>query len=174
MSCWQSTSSGFFGIRSGSTRPAFAARAVTTAPGQFGGGRGEDHASGLDPDAVPGPADSLQASRGTARQADQDREVGLADVDAQFQARAGDDRLQLARLESGLDRPPAVGIERRVVGGDGLGADAHLVAEVVRDLLGQGPGVGEDDGRPGPLGSPRGASGAAGDRSGPDGRPRPA
>ena len=73
----------------------------------------------------------------------------MADVDAQLQAGAGDDRLQLARLQRRLDRPSTVGVERRVVGGDGLGADAQLVAEVVGDLLGEGPGVGEDDGGPG-------------------------
>ena len=52
-------------------------------------------------------------------QADLDRQVGRADVDAQLQARAGDHGLQPALLEQRFHLAPAAGVERRVVRGDG-------------------------------------------------------
>ena len=67
---------------------------------------------------MPRATDALEASRGTPRQADQDRQVGIPNVDAEFQARTGDDRPEVPRLERGLDRAATVGVERRVMGGN--------------------------------------------------------
>ncbi len=171
ISCWQRTSSGP-GI--GSERldpPGPGALGGDDPAGQLGGGGGEEHPPGLDPDGVARPADPLEAARHAAGQADQDGQVGLADVDAQLQAGAGDDRLQLARLERRLDRAAPLGVERRVVCGDGLAAVAQVEPEVVGDLLGERPGVGEDDGRPG-LGVAVRAGGSGGGRSGRGAGPR--
>ena len=73
------------------------------------------------PTACPARPTRCRQRDDAARQADLHRQVGRADVDAQLQARARDDRPELARLERGLDGAPPLGVEGRVVGGDRLG-----------------------------------------------------
>ena len=52
--------------------------------------------------------DPLHATRHAARRADLNRQVGRADIDAELQARAGDDRPDLPLAKSRFDLAPPV------------------------------------------------------------------
>ena len=108
ISCWQRTSSGPSTIRerldpAGLAPPA----AVTTAPASSAGVAARIRPRVAAPTRCPARPTRWRHREAPPGQADQDRQVGRADVDAQLQARAGDDRLQLARLQRGLDLAPA-------------------------------------------------------------------
>ena len=122
-------------------------------------GREEQPARGR-AQAVARPPHPLHAPGHAAGQPDLDGQVGRADVDAQLQAGAGDDRLQPALLEQ--RSPPRGGGGRRAPSGAPRRRartrsrrrfrrwrrprpSAQVVLQVVGDLLGERPRVGEDD-----------------------------
>ena len=112
-SCWQTTSSGarIMRQRLDPAGPGGARR--DDRAGQLGGRRREQEPARARAAAMPRPTDPLHAPRHAARQPDLDRQVGRADVDAQLEARAGDDRPQLARPQRRLDLAPPGRVERR-------------------------------------------------------------
>ena len=93
--------------------------------------------------AVVGAADALQERGDAAGRADLAHQLDRADVDAELERRGGDQRLQLAGAQAGLDPVAAVLRQAAVVGGDDVVAEA--LAELVREPLGQAAGVDEHE-----------------------------
>ena len=94
---------------------------------------------------VVGSADALEEGRDRPGRPDLAHQLHRADVDAELERGGGDQRLQLASTQAGLDAQPPVLREASVVGGD------HVVAEPLAQLVGQPlrqpAGVDEHDGR---------------------------
>ena len=90
---------------------------------------GEEHAAARNADLVTGPADPLQAARDRRRRFDLHDEVDSAHVDAELQARGGDDRRQPSGLEILLDLEPLLARDRAV-----MGPDQVLPGELVESL----------------------------------------
>src|SRR4029077_18519913 len=97
-------------------------------------------------DGVAGAADALQQGRNPVRRADLADKIDVADVDAQFERRRRDQRLELPALEPRLGVEPAFLREASVMRRDGFFAQA--LAEMPSDALGQPPGVDEHERRP--------------------------
>ncbi len=76
---------------------------------------GEQLAPAGHADLVAGTADALQAASNRARRLDLHDEVDRTHVDAELQARRGDETLEPARLEVVFDLQPALARERPVV-----------------------------------------------------------
>ena len=94
---------------------------------------------------VAGAADPLQAARDRLRALDLDHEVDGAHVDAELEARGGDEARDPPRLQILLDDHPLLARERAVVRARNL-----FLGELVqphRQPLGQAPVVDEDDRR---------------------------
>ena len=103
---------------------------------------GEDPALGDVADVVAGAPDPLQAGGHRLRRLDLEHEVDGAHVDAQLEARGGDQARQLAGLQQVLDHEPLLARERAVVG-----ARDRLLGELVeaqREPLGAAAAVDED------------------------------
>ena len=134
-------SSGASGTSSASSRPARTPRSSaahsTSSSREVGYSRpGRRPAAG-----VVRPAHPLQERGEAARRADLAHQLHRPDVDAQLQRRGGDQRLQVAAAQPGLDPlPPLLG-QAAVMGGDL--ALAEPLAQLVRDPLGHPPGVDE-------------------------------
>ena len=103
----------------------------------------EDHALARRTDLVTGPTDALEAAGHARRALDLDDEVDRAHVDAELQARRGDEGGQSAGLELLLDLESLLAGDAAVVGTHEL-----LAGELVESLgqaLAQAAAVREDD-----------------------------
>ena len=120
---------------------------------QVGAELGEDAALGGVADVVAGAADALQAAGDRLRRLDLQHEVDGAHVDAELEARGGDQARQLAGLELVLDHEPLLARQRAVVGaGDLDGGPVRVVVggelvEPQREPLGAAAVVDEHDRR---------------------------
>ena len=119
--------------------------ATTAHSTQVGAELGEDPALGRVADVVAGAADPLQAGGDRLRRLDLEHEVDRAHVDAELEARGGDQARQLARLELVLDHEPLLARQRAVVGaGDRL---LRQLVQPQREPLGAAAVVDEDQRR---------------------------
>src|SRR6266581_8786174 len=90
---------------------------------------------------MPCPADALEQRRNRARRANLDDEVDAADVDAQLERRGGDERFELAPLQSLFGFEPLLARQAAVMARDAIAADPFR--EVHRETLGEAPSVHE-------------------------------
>ncbi len=97
-------------------------------------------------DGVAGAADALQQGRDPVRRADLADKIDVADVDAQFERRRRDQRLELPALEPRLGVEPPFLREASMMRRDGFFAEA--LAEMSSHALGQSPRVDEHERRP--------------------------
>ena len=112
---------------------------------QVGAELGEDAALRDGAELVAGAADPLQPARDRLRALDLDHEVDGAHVDAELEARGGDEARDLPRLQQLLDLDALLARERAVVGAGDL-----FLGELVqpqREPLGEAAVVDEDDRR---------------------------
>ncbi len=173
ISCWQTTSSGAAIVRRGSIRPARGRCGRDHRAGKLGGGRCEQQPPRRRARRCPD-----RPTRCTHRATPPGRPTCTARSAVPMSTPSS--RLVLvttafrrARLERRFDLRG--GARRRAPSGcaaTASAADLGRPPQVVGDLLGQGPRVGEDDRRPALDRSPGRAGGAAGDRSGRDAGPR--
>ena len=98
-------------------------------------GHREEAALGRCAEAMPRPADALNRGRDRFGRIDLADELDRADVDAEFERRGRDDRLQLAALEPLLGQQPLGAREAAMMRHHRVGAEPLL--QVDRDALGQ-------------------------------------
>src|SRR5262245_58418828 len=89
------------------------------------------------------PADALKQTDDISRRMNENDKIDAADVDAQLQARARDDRAKSATLETALDPPAALGRERGVMHRDLIVPLGIPTTQAPGEALGQRAGVGE-------------------------------
>src|SRR5580704_7540526 len=100
---------------------------------QVVGGHREEAALGRSAETVPRPADALNGSRDGFRRIELADELDRADVDAEFERRGRDYRLQLATLEALLGEQPLGAREAAMMRHHCVGAEPLL--QIDRDAL---------------------------------------
>ena len=98
-------------------------------------------------DLMAGAADPLQQARDIARRTDLADQIDVADIDAQFQRRGGDQHLQIAVFEPLLGGQPVLFGHAAVVGRDMFRAQPF--AQMPRDAFGHAARV--DENQRGPV-----------------------
>src|SRR3989441_13183812 len=88
---------------------------------------------------MPCPADALKQRRNRARRANLDDEIDTADVDAQLERGGGNERFELAPLQSLFGFEPLLARQAAVMARDVIGADPFR--EVHRETLREAPRV---------------------------------
>ena len=109
---------------------------------QIVGGEREEAALGGSAEAVSRAADALNRGRNGFGRIELAYEVDCADIDAEFERRGRDDRLQLSALEALLREQTLGACEAPMMRHHGV--DAQALLEIQRDALGQAPAQGKN------------------------------